>query len=97
MDPGKVELDAREQVVWKDEMHGEFVVMATRIDKTSGQRSGRCLMAIWLTKMYKYGLRPNSWLSGRSLDFVPYVPTQYTDCLICNLPRSSRDLSISGL
>ena len=40
MNPGKVELDARGQVIWKDEMHGEFVVMATRIDKTTGQEVG---------------------------------------------------------
>ena len=40
MNPGKVEIDARGQVIWKDEKLGAFVVIATRIGKTTGEEVG---------------------------------------------------------
>ena len=40
MNLGKVELDARGQVKWKGEKLEEFVVIATRIDKTTGEEVG---------------------------------------------------------
>lgn len=38
--PGMVEVDSRGEPVWKDEKHGEFVVIATRIAKVTGQEVG---------------------------------------------------------
>ncbi|KAL8638163.1 MAG: hypothetical protein Q9226_009024 [Calogaya cf. arnoldii] len=38
--PGMVEVDSSGEPVWKDEKYGEFVVIATRIDKATGQEVG---------------------------------------------------------
>jgi hypothetical protein len=38
-----VELDERGEPIWKEEKHGQFVGMATRIDKATGEEVGNVL------------------------------------------------------
>ena len=40
MKPGSVDVNGRGQPVWKDEKQGEFVMMATRTDRITGQEVG---------------------------------------------------------
>lgn len=37
---GAVEVDARGEPIWNEQKHGEFVVIATRIDKHTGLEVG---------------------------------------------------------